>query len=144
MLRRRMGDAAFQKFLAQVYERYRFQSVSTRDFRTLAAAQMDPKAADGKLEAFFEQWVDGTGIPTLKLSWKVTGRAPKLMLAGTLTQADVDEDFTALVPLEIQVPRAKPIVQWVQSSSGPVSFTVPLAAAPLKVTLNPGNAVLAR
>lgn len=144
MLRRRIGDAAFQKLLAQLYERYRFQPVTTAQFQALAAEQLPPKPVDPKLESFFDQWVDGTGMPELKLTWKISGRAPKLTLTGTLTQAEVDEDFSALVPVEIQAPRMKPVIKWVQSSSQPVTFTVALPAAPTKVTLNPGNAVMAR
>ncbi len=144
MLRRRIGDAGFQKMLARLYEQYRFQPVTTAQFQALAAAQLAPKSADPKLDLFFEQWVDGTGIPDLKLSWKVSGRAPKLMLTGTVTQTQVDENFSALVPVEVQVPRARPIVKWVQTSSEPVTFSLPLAAAPARVVLNPGNAVLAR
>lgn len=144
MLRRRLGDAGFQKLLAQLYEQHKFQSVTTAQFQALASAQLPPGSPDPKLETFFEQWVDGTGVPELKLSWKVSGRAPKLVLNGTLTQSEVDEEFTTWVPVEIQVPRSKPIVRWVQSSSQPVTFTVPLAAPPSKVTLNPANSILTR
>ena len=56
----------------------------------------------------------------------------------------MDEDFSALIPVEIQLGRGKTVTQWVRSSSGPVTFTVPLQQAPLKVTLDPHRAVLRR
>ena len=144
MLRRRMGDERFAKMLAQFYQRYLFQGVSTEQFQKVAAEFMPPGSADPKLDNFFDQWVNGTGIPSLKLNWTVSGKAPKLKLTGTVTQSDVDEDFGAWVPVEIQVARAKPIVKWIQTSSEPVQFDVALTTAPLKVTLDPGNATLAR
>jgi hypothetical protein len=65
-----------------------------------------------------------------------------LKLTGTVTQSDVDEDFTALVPVEIQIARGKSVMQWVRTSDTPATFTVPLRAQPLKVTLDPHYALL--
>jgi len=144
MLRRRMGDDRFSKMLAQLYERYLFQGVSTEQFQALAAEFMPQGAADPKLENFFEQWVNGTGIPSLKLTWTVSGKAPKIRLTGTVTQTDTEENFGVWVPVEVQVARGKPLVQWVQTSSEPVQFHLNLTAPPVKVTLDPGNATLAR
>lgn len=144
MLRRRLGDAAFQKMLAQLYEQRRFQAVSTEQFQQLAVAHLPPKYEDPKLENFFEQWVNGTGVPELKLKWTIAGRAPRVSLKGTLTQSEVDENFATWVPVEIQPSRGKPIVKWVLSAAEPVEFTVPLAAPPTRVALDPASAVLAR
>jgi hypothetical protein len=144
MLRRRMGDEAFQKMLAQLYQRNQFHAVSTNDFRNLAVEFLPPGSVDPKLENFFESWVSGTGVPTLKLSWKTSGKAPNMVLNGTITQSDVDEEFSAWVPVEIQTGRGKPVVKWVLTASEPVGFTVKLAAAPAKVTLDPNNSTLAR
>jgi hypothetical protein len=67
-----------------------------------------------------------------------------LRLVGTLTQSDVDEDFSTLAPVEIEVSRGQTITQWVRSGDDPVTFTVPLKQTPLKVTLDPHYAVLRR
>ncbi|MBL8175421.1 MAG: hypothetical protein JNK48_12175 [Bryobacterales bacterium] len=144
MLRKRLGDAAFQKMLAQFYQRNALQPVTTAQFQKVAAEFLPPQSPDPKLESFFDQWVHGTGIPTLKLTWTTTGRAPKLRWKATVTQSDVDENFTAWVPIEIQLPRQKPIVKWVQTAAEPVTIEAVLTAPPVKVTLDPGNATLAR
>ncbi|MGO9254797.1 MAG: M1 family metallopeptidase [Bryobacteraceae bacterium] len=144
MLRRHMGDERFLSMLSAIPKRYDRQTISTEQFRELAAGFLPPKSDDPRLEAFFEQWVYGTGIPTLKLSYTVTGKAPALKLAGTLTQSGVDEDFTALAPVEIQLARGSTITRWVRSAAAPVAFTVPLTQVPLKVTLDPHRAVLRR
>jgi hypothetical protein len=110
----------------------------------LAAGFLPPKSDDPKLEAFFAQWVYGTGIPSLKLAWSVKGKAPALRLVGTLTQSDVGEDSSAIAPVEIQVARGRTITQWVRSAADPVTFTVAVTQPPLKVALDPHQAVLRR
>jgi aminopeptidase N len=144
MLRGRMGDERFFSMLSELLKRYDRQSITTEQFRLLASGFMPPKSDDAKLEGFFDQWVYATGIPSLKLNWTVKGKAPALRLVGTIEQTDVDEDFTALVPVEIQTGRGRTITQWVRTGSSPSTFTVPLSQAPLKVALDPHRAVLRR
>jgi aminopeptidase N len=144
MLRRRMGDEKFLAMLAELRRRYQWRSISTEQFRQLAAGFVPPKSPDANLESFFEQWVYGTGIPSLKLTWSLKGKAPALRLVGTLSQSDVGEDFSVPVPVEIQIAGRKPITQWVQSSSDPVTFTVALRQVPTKVLLDPSASVLRR
>ena len=144
MLRRRLGDARFVAMLAEVMKRYDHKELSTEQFRETAAAFLPPKSDDPKLETFFDQWVYGTGIPAMKLSYSIKGKAPALRLVGTLTQSEVDPDFTAYVPVEIQVSRGRTITEWVRSGSDPVTFTVALKQAPVKVTLDPHHGLLRR
>jgi aminopeptidase N len=132
MLRRRMGDQRFHSMLAELFKRYHYKPFSNDDFRRLAAEFLPPKSPDPKLETFFNQWVYSAGIPTLKLTHSVRG----LKLTGKIEQTEVDEDFAALVPVEIATARGKPIVHWIQSSSEPVTFTVTLPAPPTRVTLD--------
>jgi hypothetical protein len=144
MLRHRMGDERFGAMLAEVLKRYDHRDITTEEFRALAAQFLPAHAEDPQLASFFEQWVYGTGIPTLKLSWSVKGKAPDVRLVGTVTQTDVVADFTALVPVEIQPAHGPAITRWVRTSSDPVTFTVALTQPPAKVVLDPHNAVLRR
>ena len=137
MLRGRMGDERFLAMLAEVCKRYDRKEITTEEFRALAARFLPPKSDDPKLETFFGQWVYGTGIPTVKMTYSVKGVAPNVKVVGTVTQSGVDEDFTALVPVEIQIARGKSVVQWVRTSETPATFTVALKAAPLKVVAGP-------
>jgi aminopeptidase N len=138
MLRRRMGDERFLSMLADLSKRYDFKAITTEEFRLFAAQYLPPKSDDPKLESFFECWVYGTGVPSLKLNYSM--RNGRLM--GTVTQTGVDEDFSAVVPVEIQVARGKTITHWVRTSSSPATFSVALQTPPLKVTLDPHLAVL--
>lgn len=144
MLRERMGDQRFMAMLAAMARRYDHKTISTEEFRALAASFLPPKSDDPKLEDFFDQWVYGTGIPNLTLHYTIRGKAPALRLVGTIQQSEAGPDFGALVPVEIQLPRGRTTVRWVRAASDPVSFTVPLAQAPLKVSLDPKHWVLRR
>jgi hypothetical protein len=143
MLRRRMGDEKFLAMLAELRRRYEWKSITTEQFRELAAGFLPPKSQDPKLEAFFNQWVYGTGIPQLKMSWSLKGKAPAFKVTGTVTQAEVPDDFSVPVPIEIQFAKGKQ-VYWVQSADEPVTFSVPVRQAPSKVLLDPSQTVLKR
>ena len=142
MLRGRMGDQKFLALLAEISKRYDRKDITTEEFRLLAAEYLPPKSDDPKLESFFEQWVYGTGIPTIKLTWSVKGVAPNVRLTGTVTQSGVDEDFSAAVPVEVTVAKGRTVTQWVRSAEVPTTFTMALKAAPLKVALDPHYALL--
>jgi hypothetical protein len=142
MLRGRMGDERFSAMLGELAKRYDRKEISTEGFRLLAAEFLPPKSDDPKLETFFGQWVYGTGIPTVKMTYSVKGVAPNVKVTGTVTQSDVDEDFTALVPVEVQIARGKSVVKWVRTSDTPATFSIDLKAAPLKVLLDPHHGLL--
>ncbi|MBK9167621.1 MAG: hypothetical protein IPM24_09180 [Bryobacterales bacterium] len=143
MLRRRMGDERFWAMLKALCEEYAQRTITTDEFRLHAANFLPPRSGDAKLEAFFQQWVYSTGIPTFELKYKVEGRAPQLKLTGTVTQSGIDDGFSARIPIEISVGRGEPVVHWVRTSDEPAAFSVPLRQAPARVTLDPGGHILA-
>ena len=82
MLRGRMGDQKFLALLAEISKRYDRKDITTEEFRLLAAEYLPPKSDDPKLESFFEQWVYGTGIPTIKLDMDCEGCCAKREIDG--------------------------------------------------------------
>ena len=144
MLRRRMGDDLFLAMLADLRKQYERKALSTEDFRLLAARFLPAQSGDPQLEGFFDQWVYGTGIPSLKLSYAVKGKGGALRLTGTVTQSDVPGDFSVLAPVEIQLGHGKTLTHWVRTADGPVTFSVALPQAPVKVQLDPSFSVLRR
>ncbi len=130
MLRRRLGDDKFLAFLRELCNRYRYSTVSTEQFRQLAAQYTPPNSPDRTLTAFFDNWVYGTGIPTMRLNYSFRGSK----LTGTLTQRDVDDDFATFVPLEVQTAKER-TVYWLPTASDPAPFSIPVNALPTKVTL---------
>lgn len=143
MLRRRLGDEKFIAMLGELRRRYEYKTLTTDQFRQVAASFLPASSPDSKLELFFESWVYGTGIPTLKVSQSVKGTLPAFKVTGTVSQGDVDEEFSILVPIEVQFgPRAKPLIQWVRTGGDSAPFTIAVKQRPSKVGLAPG--VLAR
>jgi aminopeptidase N len=142
MLRRRMGDERFLAMLREVRRRYEFKELTTEEFRAVAAQFLPPKTDDPKLELFFDQWVYGTGIPALKLSYALKGQAPALRVTGDVTQTEVDDKFATPVPVEIQLARGRVVTHWVTTGDEPAAFSVPVPQAPVKVAI--GGAVLRR
>ena len=76
------------------------------------------------------------------MTHSLQGKAPQLRVAGTVVQSDAPEDFSVLVPIEIQFPKGKPLVRWVKTAAGSVPFSVAVQQPPSKVTLDPDNSVL--
>jgi aminopeptidase N len=142
MLRALMGEERFVAMLSELRRRYEGKTISTDEFREFAAGFLPPKSPDAKLEAFFDQWVYGTGIPVLKLSYSIQGRPPGVKLTGTVSQSDVDSEFSVQVPVEIECGRTRQI-KWVRTSSSAASFTVHLPQAPTKVVLDTSNILAA-
>lgn len=137
MLRVGMGDQRFLQFLGQLCRRYRTLPISTEGFRRLASEFLPPHSSDPDLETFFDNWVYGTGIPSLKLSYSVKGKAPALHISGTVRQGEVPDDFSASVPIDIQFARGAPQRVWVYTSEEPATFSVRAREAPKSVVIAP-------
>jgi Peptidase family M1 domain len=137
MLRRQIGDANFYKLLREVATKYRLRPISTDEFRELAQAYMPPHSKDASLKNFFENWVDGTGIPTVKLTY--AWRAGKL--TGTLSQSNVGDDFSALVPVEVQSAKQR-TVYWLPIASDPIPFSISIPVAPAHTGLLASDGLL--
>jgi hypothetical protein len=144
MIRRRLGDENFQKMLLALRQRFDGKPLDTESFRLLCAEFSPPGTPDAKFENFFDQWVYGTGVPTLKMTFSVKGKPGAYKLTGTVTQSDIDEDTSIAVPVEIQTGKGKPLVQMVRTSSEPVQFSVNVPAATAKAVLDPGWSILRR
>jgi peptidase M1-like protein len=134
MLRRRLGDEKFLALLRDIASHH--HSISTDEFRELAS-RYAPKSGDPDLKIFFDNWVYGTGVPTVKLAY--SWRAGKL--SGSLVQRDVDEAFAAYVPVEVQTGN-KSDVYWLPTGSDPVAFSIPLKSSPVRVSLLTANCLM--
>jgi len=127
MLRRQLGDEKFLALLRDIASHH--HSLSTDQFRELASGYA-PKTPDPELKNFFENWVYGTGLPAVKLSY--SWRAPKLSI--NLVQRDVDDAFSAFLAVEVQTQK-NTSVYWLPAGSDPGLVSIPLKSAPLRVSL---------
>jgi hypothetical protein len=135
MLRVQLGDDRFRAFLAELCRQYRFQTLTTDQFRRLAAHYLPPDSKDPTLETFFDAWVYGTGIPVFRLKYAIRGTR----VTGTVEQSGVPDDFSALAPVEIRTGAQTTILEWVETGSDPSQFSRLLTEKPLAVALQPGN-----
>jgi aminopeptidase N len=129
--------------LTELRRRYEWKTIDTEQFRLLCAEFLPKGSPDPTLENFFDEWVYGTGMPALKLSYSVKGKPGALKLTATVTQSEVPDDFSVTVPVEIQTGHGK-VVKQVRTGSEPVAFSVPVTAANAKAVLDPGSSVLRR
>lgn len=143
MLRRRLGEAPFAKMLSEMRRRFENKTISTDEFRALCASFLPPKSPDPRLDDFFDEWVYGTGIPTLKLNFSIQGKPGAYKLTGTVTQTDAPDDFSILVPVEIQTAKGKSL-RMVRTGSDPAPFTVDVPSSSAKAVLDPALSVLRR
>jgi aminopeptidase N len=121
--------------LAEFRKRYEFRVATTEGFKALVQ-EFRPRGLGAEaIDTFFDNWVYATGVPTLKVTSKVTGVLPNISVTGTLEQSGVDEDFSVDVPLEVQFAKGPSQIIWVRTSTGEETFSEKLKQAPTKITL---------
>jgi hypothetical protein len=135
MLRRRMGDDAFFKLLAELRRRYEFKSVTTADFIALARELRPKGMALEVIDTFFDNWVYSTGIPALKLRYTVKGVAPAVKLSGTVGQSGAGDDFALDTPVEVQFAKGPSQTIWVRTAGDERNFTANLRQIPARVVI---------
>jgi Peptidase family M1 domain len=121
MLRQRMGRDAFEEMMRRLIRDYANKPLSNEDFQKMASEYIPAGQPDRSLDLFFDTWVYGTGIPTLRL--RAPGNGHK---DYTLTQTGVSDDFTVDVPLVLSGPQGKRQLKWVRSAAEEVPLDSPL------------------
>ena len=96
-------DKAFIAMMHDFVASHEKIPASTESFKAVAEKHMS-KAMDlqgnGRLDWFFNEWVYGTQVPRYKFDYQVSpDPGGKVKLHISLTQSDVDETFSMLVPL---------------------------------------------
>lgn len=96
------SDARFVALLRTLQNNYAYRALSTSDLRKEVEAQMT-KSMDleggHSLEWFFEEWVNGTGIPRYRVQFTVNPAEKGFLVRGKLFQSGVPRSFIAPVPL---------------------------------------------
>src|SRR5688572_18853308 len=96
---RTLRDDRFAAFLRETFRTYRGRSMGTADVRALAE-----KHAGEELGWFFDQWIDGTAIPTYRWAWrKEKGADGKWKVEVRVAAADVPSSFRMPVPVRIDL-----------------------------------------
>lgn len=88
MLRRLVGDEAFFRGLRQFYADWRYRKAGTEDFR------LTMEAVSGRsLERFFDRWIHGSTLPSVRWAWRVEQGPEGPELALHVEQAGELFDF---------------------------------------------------
>jgi tetratricopeptide (TPR) repeat protein len=94
MLQWVIGDEKFNQLLASFVQQFQNTPVSTEAFEKLAS-----DIAGEDLNYFFDQWLNGTGVPEISAEWTIFREKNGYSVQGTLKQ---DLDLFKM-PVEIQV-----------------------------------------
>ncbi len=143
MLRMRLGKERFLKVLAELRRQYEFRAAGTADLLDLVKESLPPGVSADSMDAFFDNWVYSTGIPTLRVKYSVKGKAPSWKISGTVEQSSIDDNFSVDIPVEIQFAKGAAQTVWVRTSSDPVPFSATLKQPPVRVDIPAGVSVLA-
>jgi peptidase M1-like protein len=132
MLRRLVGDEAFFSGLRQFYDAWRFKKAGTQDFR----AAME-KTSGASLGRFFDGWIYGSTIPSIRASSSVGGSSLHVVI-------DQDGETVFEFPLTVTITYADGSVEntIVPVRDQHVDRSLPLKGAVRAVDFNRDNAAL--
>jgi hypothetical protein len=132
MLRRLVGDEAFFSGLRDFYATWRYKKAGTDDFRVSIE-----KASGRPLDRFFERWIYGSAIPTLRMSAAVEGRELRVRFDQNANVFDVP----VTVSLTYADGSTEDVVVKVDQAS--VERTIPLKSALRTFEVNRDGGALA-
>jgi aminopeptidase N len=136
MLRQIAGGDAFERALTALQRDHRFGKIGTEHLR--AALEKESGMA---LDPYFREWVYGTALPELRVSWRTTARASSFATAVRVSP----RDLPGPVPLAITVVHAAGREETTVSlppAGG--TFTIETKGRPRRVEVNGNGGLLAR
>ena len=134
---RTMGEERFTAMMHDFYETYRGKRASTLDFQRIVEKHMGQP-----MDWFFDEWVNGTAVPTYTFAWKTDTDSAGVSAHLRVKQTDVPEDFAMFVPVRIKFDQGETLVRLLVR--GPTTeVQIHLPAQPVSMELNPLESVLA-
>jgi tetratricopeptide (TPR) repeat protein len=136
MLRWEMGDEVFLKFLRTLLTQYTDKSIRSSNVETVATAQ-----SNLELQAFFAQWLDGTGAPAFTNKYSVFRLGDN---KGFRTIGAVEQDLDLFrMPVELRIETdGKTEIRRVDVSGGDSHYSVETFGRPRRISIDPDNWLL--
>jgi hypothetical protein len=133
MLRKELGDPTFLSGLRRFYRDNRFRTAGYADLRRAF------ESASGRdLGAFFTQWLERTGSPTLALADVSTEPAPTgYRVSGRLLQTQAEPAFLLNVPVLVHVGEGRTEESLLRMSDKELRFRLEVDALPLRLDADP-------
>ena len=136
---RTMKEDAFADMMQDFYSEYRAKRATTQDFQRVVERHIGLP-----MDWFFDEWLNGTAIPTYILSWHAdTTPDHGYALRIRIRQEDVPKDFVMPVPLRIELAGGGHAFVRVNVRGPLTEATLRLPAEPTQLELNPLQSVLA-
>jgi hypothetical protein len=141
-------DARFNALLRNLVTKYAYRALSTQDLRREIEAVMTPSMdleGGHSMEWFFEQWIQGTGIPQYRVEFTVhkSDSGTGYSIRGKLFQENVPQSFIARVPLYAAIPGARPVLLGTVVAAAPeTQFHFTSSTSPHKLVIDPQMSLL--
>jgi len=139
-------DARFNTLLHTLATKYAYRSLSTQDLRREVEAVMTHSMdleGGHSMEWFFEQWVQGTGVPHYRVEFSVHKNDTGYDIRGKLFQTAVPQSFITRVPLYAAGPAGHSLPLGTVVAAGPETlFHFTSANPPHKLLIDPQMTLL--
>ena len=144
------GDAEFKVMMKDFVQAYTNRPATTEDFKTMVEKHMTAGmdvSGNHTMGWFFDEYVYGTALPSYRLDYSFNPSGNDLVMDLHITQSGVDDRFTMLVPLYLELADGRVVRLGAASITGnqTVDQKVPLAGMkdkPKRAMLNYFNDVL--
>ncbi len=131
MLRVEFGDEVFLKVFSDFYENNKFTFASYDDIRISFE-----KITGEDLKGFFDQWVNRTGAPFLKLSTVRITKPDEYKLSFVLTQTQDASVFDIKIPIAIYDENGV-VLKKIHMTEKMQNFEISCETRPLKIEVDP-------
>lgn len=136
---RTFREDGFTSVMRDFYTRFRGHKASIQDFERVVEEHTDQP-----MGWFFDEWVNGSAIPTYTFSWHAdTAVNGELPLHFRVRQTDVPDGFVMPVPVEVKFAGGRHIYLHLTVRGPLTEGTVKVTAPPTAVFFNPLGSVLA-
>lgn len=136
------GDDLFRATMHDFLATYRLQAATTEDFKAIVEKHMSPSMnLDGnhKMDWFFNQYVNGTDLPSYHFESQITQNGDATSLHFKLTQSGVPATFKMLVPVYLELADGRVMhlgaIPMVGSMTADQTVQIPKLPSPVKRAL---------
>ncbi len=144
-------DARFIAMMKDYMATYGGSFASAADFQKVVERHMVPAmnaTGNGRMDWFFQQWVQGTEVPRYIADLKVEPQGEETHVHGTVRQQGVSKEFRAVVPLYVELGKNElvrvALLPMAGEAAVPVDLKLKLPKPGRKALLNVHGEVLAR
>lgn len=141
MLHEALGDELFWNSIHEYLTRYSFKNAETDDLRRVVE-----ELSGRSFERFFQQWFYRPGSPAITLDYHWDAQHSRARITATQTQKLTADRpaFQFDLPIWLVTADGKIEKQILSMESKTAELTIPLAAAPTQICVDPRSSILAR